>query len=92
MDMIFLLIALACSLVSLVCNLIIIVDAFKKSVGTGFLVLCVPCYILYYMFTQFEHEQKTLIIAGSLGGGILSNVFQALGGGFSGGGGYSSEF
>lgn len=80
------------SLVGLVCNIIVLIHAFKESVGQGFLCLCVPCYILYYMFAKFEHDKKGLIIAGSLGGGVIGNVCQAaarsMGGGM--GGGYGS--
>lgn len=72
------LVGLAFSLAGLVCNIIILVHAFKKSVGTGFLCLCVPCYILYYMFTEFEHENKNLIIAGSLIGGVVGSGLNAL--------------
>ena len=62
------------ALVGLVCQIIILIHAFKSSVGEGFLCLCVPCYILYYMFSKFEHDKKGLIIAGALGGGIIGNV------------------
>lgn len=83
MEMLFVLASLACSLVGLVCNIIVLVDAFKKDTTTGFLCLCIPCYILYYMFTSFEHPQKSLIIAGAIGGGVMANVFSAMGGGFN---------
>lgn len=49
-------------LIQLVCSIIILIHAFKSSVGEGFLCLCVPCYILYYMFSKFEHPQKGLIV------------------------------
>ncbi|MBZ0122037.1 MAG: hypothetical protein K8H88_33895 [Sandaracinaceae bacterium] len=85
------------SLVALVCNILILIHAFKASVGEGFLCLCVPCYILYYMFAKFEHPNKGLIIAGSLGGNIIGNVLiqfaggmgrSSYGGGYGGYGGY----
>ena len=79
-------------LVSFICNIIILVHAFKSSVGEGFLCLCVPCFILYYMFAKFEHPQKALIIAGSLGAGTIANVIlrfavpdTSYGGGYGGG-------
>ena len=90
MEVVLLLVAVVFSLVSLVCNIIILVDAFKSSVGEGFMCLCVPCYILYYMFAKFEHPQKALIIAGSIGGSVVSNVVQVASGGF--GGGYNSGY
>lgn len=74
MDLVFVVIGLLFTLVGLVCHIIILVHAFKSSVGSGFMCLCVPCYILYYMFNEFEHEKKGLIIAGYFGGAIIGNV------------------
>lgn len=79
MEMVFLGIGALFSIVALICNIIILVHAFKSSVGEGFLCLCVPCYILYYMFSKFEHPQKPLIIAGAIGGNIIGNVMVQLG-------------
>lgn len=50
----------------------IITHAFRRSVGTGFLVLLVPAYVLYYAFSQFEHERKGLIVGGFVGGGAMA--------------------
>ncbi|MCB9597029.1 MAG: hypothetical protein H6719_30175 [Sandaracinaceae bacterium] len=76
------------SLLSLVCNIFVLIHAFKSSVGEGFLCLCVPCYGLYYMFAKFEHPQKGLIIAGALGGSVIANGLamagQPSGGGYGG--------
>jgi translocator protein len=69
------------SIVGLVCNIIVLIHAFKESVSQGFLCLCVPCYILYYMFTKFEHEKKGMIIGGALGGNILGNILTQVGAG-----------
>jgi hypothetical protein len=55
---------------SFICLVFIYVHAFQRSVGTGFMVLCIPCYVLYYAFSQFEHPKKNLIIAGWLGLGV----------------------
>ena len=53
-----------CGLVSLVCAIIILIDAFTKGGALqGILCLCVPFYILYYAFAKFEHPKKQLIIA-----------------------------
>ena len=62
------------SLISLVCVIFILIHAFQRSVGTGFMVLCIPCYILYYAFSEFEHPKKNLIIAGWLIGGLIGNL------------------
>lgn len=62
------------SLGGFVCWIILIVHAFQRSVGTGFLSLCVPCYILYFAFAQFEHPKKGLIVGGFLVGQILGGI------------------
>lgn len=82
--MAFLAIGMVFALVGMVCNVLILIHAFQSSTGEGFLCLCVPCYILYYMFTKFEHPQKVAIIAGALGGGIIGNVCLRMGQGAMG--------
>ena len=74
MELVLLIAGIAFAIVGLVCNIIVLIDAFKSSVGEGFMCLCIPCYILFFMFTKFEHPQKTLIIAGSIGGSVIGNV------------------
>jgi len=64
------------SLAGLVGSIIILISAFKESVGQGFLCLCVPFYILYYAFAKFQHEKKNMVLAAWLGGGILGQVLQ----------------
>lgn len=54
------------SIVGLICNIIVLIHAFKESVSQGFLCLCVPCHIL-------------MIIGGALGGNILGNVLSQVG-------------
>ena len=72
------LLALAFTVIGFACSIFVIVHAFRRSLGTGFMVLCVPCYSVYYAFTQFEHPRKGMIIAGYLGclslGGVLQSV------------------
>jgi len=62
------LLGLLFSTVGLVCAGLIWIHAFRRSVGTGFMVLCIPCYNFYYAFSQFEHPRKGLVIAGLFGG------------------------
>jgi len=50
------------NLVGLICSIIILIHAFKASVGQGFLCLCIPFYVLYYAFARFEHPKKNLIL------------------------------
>ena len=53
--------------VGLICSTFVIVHAFRRSVGTGVMVLFVPFYVVYYAFSQFEHRSKGLLLAGWLG-------------------------
>jgi len=41
-----------------------LVHAFQRSIGTGFIVLLLPIYCVYYGFSQFEHRWKGLVLAG----------------------------
>ena len=65
-------------LLSVVCYALVLLHAFQRSVGTGFMVLCVPFYFLFYGFSQFEHRHKGLILAGALGGFVLGVVLRAM--------------
>ena len=35
--------------------IMILVAAFQESVGQGFLTLCVPCYVIYFVFARSEN-------------------------------------
>lgn len=61
------------------CFLPVLIHAFQRSVGTGFMVLCLPVYTPYYAFSQFEHRRKGLLLAGWLGGFVLGVVLRAVG-------------
>ena len=37
--------------------------AFRRSVGTGFMVLLIPFYMLHFAFSQFEHPRKPWIVS-----------------------------
>lgn len=64
-------------LVAFVCAIIVLIHAFTKGGALqGILCLCVPIYIIYYMFAKFEHPKKNLIIAGYIGGIVLAIVIQ----------------
>jgi len=66
-------------LVALVCWIIILIHAFTKGGALqGILCLCVPFYILYYMFAKFEHEKKNLIILGYLGSIVIAVAIQMI--------------
>lgn len=66
-------------LVTVVCAAFLLVHAFRRSVGTGMMVLLIPFYILFYAFSQFEHPRKNLILAGFFGCSLLAAVFLGLG-------------
>jgi len=76
--MIFDVLALVFSALGLACAALVLIHAFRRSIGTGFMVLCIPCYILYYAFSQFEHVRKSLIIAGLVGGLTLAGAMRAM--------------
>lgn len=65
--------------ITLVCAVFLLIHAFRRSLGTGMMVLLVPCYLPVYAFSQFEHPRKNLIIAGFFGGTVLAAVFLGLG-------------
>jgi translocator protein len=54
------------SILACVCSAFILTHAFRQSVGTGVMVLCIPCFIFSYAFHQFEHPRKGLIVSGWL--------------------------
>ena len=66
-------------LVTLVCAVFLLLHAFRRSVGTGMMVLLIPCYMPFYAFSQFEHPRKNLILAGFFGCSLLAAVFLGLG-------------
>lgn len=44
------------SLFSLAVGVLVLVFAFRESIATGFLTLCVPCYALYFVFAVCENQ------------------------------------
>jgi heme O synthase-like polyprenyltransferase len=68
---------LALNAAGFACALLIVLHAFGRSTGTGFMVLGIPFYILYYAFSQFEHPRKNVIIAGFIGCLPLGTVLLA---------------
>ena len=66
-------------IVAVGCLWLVLRHAFRRSLGTGFLVLCLPIYTVYYGFSQFEHRRKGLILAGWLGAFILGVVLRIIG-------------
>jgi translocator protein len=75
--------ALIFGLVSFVCGIIVLIHAFKESVGQGLLCLFCGPYALYYGFAKFQHEKKGMILAGWLGAAVLAGVLNGLAGAFA---------
>lgn len=53
-------------LYTLTIHIIVIVSAFKESVGTGFLTMCVPFYAIYYVFRVSESGTLQILYASAL--------------------------
>jgi len=68
--------ALFFGLVSFVCSLIVLIEAFKDEVWKGLLCFFCGFYLLYYMLSEFQHEKKGLILLGSIGGGVIGAIIQ----------------
>lgn len=67
------------AVVSAASCVLILIHAFGRSVGTGVMVLCIPCYMAYYAFSQFEHRRKNAIVACWLAGLLLAATFTSIG-------------
>jgi hypothetical protein len=46
----------AVALYGLAIGIVVLISAFQHSVATGFLTLCVPFYVLYFLFAQCESK------------------------------------
>jgi translocator protein len=66
-------------LISVACFIPVLLHAFGRSLGTGFMVLCIPVYPLVYGFTQFEHPKKGFLLAGWIGLFVLGVVLRIAG-------------
>ncbi len=79
--MIFVWLGLLFGVASAVCWSFIVIHAFRRSVGTGVMVLFVPCFIFYYAFVHFEHPWKGLIVSGFIASLVLCVVLPSVNGG-----------
>ena len=67
-------------LLSLIGGIMILVVAFKESVGQGLLSLFIPFYVLYYVFTRWEACKKGFLLnVGGVVGVILGTVLAGIG-------------
>lgn len=67
---------LICALASVVCYFVILIAGFNDGAGKGLLCLCLPFYILYYAFAEFNHEKQGVIIGVWIGGGVLNGLLR----------------
>ena len=67
--------SLLLNIVCLVLTIIVLIHAFKNSVGWGFACLCIPFVIIYYVFAKFEHPNKSMIMTSYILAYIGSIVF-----------------
>jgi hypothetical protein len=67
-------------LIAFVAAVIILIHAFRASVGQGLLSLCVPFYIFYYGFARFQHPKKNLILGAMIGGWVVAAILYVVGG------------
>ncbi len=63
---------------ALTCFVFVLIHAFQRSVGTGFMVLLIPIVTVVYGFSQFEHRFKGPILAGWLGGFVAAIVLRTM--------------
>lgn len=72
------LLAAIVGVVSFVCWLVVVVDAFKNSILKGILCLLCGLYYLWYAFVDFKHESKWVIVLLSIFGGGLAGWLYTL--------------
>lgn len=77
--MLLVVLGLVLNVLAAACLVPVLVFAFRRSVGTGFMVLCLPVYTLYFAFGQFEHRFKGALLAGAVGGFVLGVTLRAVG-------------
>ncbi len=68
-------------LLSAVCSIIILIDAFQNEIWKGLLFLFCGLYGLYYSLVEYDSDKKPLVLAGLFGGSILGWGLIAAGGG-----------
>lgn len=66
-------------IISFVCFIIIVIDAFKKEIWKGILTFICCFYSLYYAFAEYESANKTQIILGWLVAGFIAGILMFMG-------------
>lgn len=78
MRILFTLLGIAASVGGIVCAVIILIDAFRNAVWKGLACIICGCYGLYFMFVEFEHKDKWLIVIGALISGSVAGAMYRL--------------
>ena len=64
-------------LISAVCTIITLIGAFQDEVWKGILSLLCGFYWLYFIFAEFQHEKKGLILLGLFAPAIVALILSA---------------
>ena len=65
-------------LISAVCTIITLIGAFQDEVWKGILSLLCGFYWLYFIFAEFQHEKKGLILLGLFAPAIVALILSAI--------------
>ena len=60
-------------------GLVILIGAFKESVGQGLLCMFVPFYMLYYAFARYRSSKKGLVVGSWAGAAVLGTTLMVVG-------------
>lgn len=72
--------ALLVSLASLVCWIIILIDAFQDEIWKGIVGLLCGLYLIYYGLVEFDHPKKWPIVIFAFLGSTLSGILVSMSG------------
>ncbi len=67
-------------LASVVCTIIVLIDAFRNEVWKGIVGFLCGLYLLYYAFAEYQGDNKMMLILGMLLGGFVGGGLMAAGG------------
>ena len=66
-------------LVAAIFGLVILIGAFKESVGQGLLCMFVPFYMLYYAFARYRSSKKGLVVGSWAGAAVVGTALVVVG-------------
>ena len=69
-----------CGIAAFVCWLIVLIDAFKNEIWKGIVGLICGFYLLYYAIVEYQADNKWLIVAIWLLGGVVGSALMMAGG------------